>query len=253
MATHFQRETLDREEKDPGYGGIPPFDLRPTGGGGGGGDDDSQGKRRPRTLLERVRLALFLFIGLDLSTLVLTFALQLGHRAFLDSTSAAGAASNAGLHTTHLPALLWINVGILLASCVAMEIARRHIFDESDVFEEWLCLGKPALRHALPWMGVAALLGSAFLFCQSLAVHQISAQSSLFAHLFSPLNSFFSLIAGIQALHLSVGVLVLLLSFFVLGRLRRVELRQVIIDATAWYWQAIAASWIMLLIVASLA
>ncbi len=40
MPATFTHSPAETERKEPGIGGKPPVDRRPTGGGGGGGDDD---------------------------------------------------------------------------------------------------------------------------------------------------------------------------------------------------------------------
>ena len=44
-----------------------------------------------------------------------------------------------------------------------MEVARAHIFREIDVLEEWLGLGRPALRRTIPWVAATLPLGLLFL------------------------------------------------------------------------------------------
>ena len=61
MPATFTHSPAETERKEPGIGGKPPLDRRPTGGGGGGGDDDRQHDRRgPRELLHKIRFFLFL-------------------------------------------------------------------------------------------------------------------------------------------------------------------------------------------------
>ena len=68
-----------------------------------------------------------------------------------------------------LPPILYLNTAALALSSITMEWARRSIFREIDVLEEWLGLGQPALRRALPWIAATFLLGSLFLAGQGLA------------------------------------------------------------------------------------
>ena len=46
-------------------------------------------------------------------------------------------------HPVLLPPILYLNTALLLLSGLTMEIARRNIFREIDVLEEWLGLGHP--------------------------------------------------------------------------------------------------------------
>ena len=60
MPATFTHSPAETERKEPGIGGRPPVDRRPTGGGGGGGDDDWRNERRgPRELLHRIRFFVF--------------------------------------------------------------------------------------------------------------------------------------------------------------------------------------------------
>ena len=58
--THTPAET---ERKEPGIGGKPPVDRRPTGGGGGGGDDDGGRNRAEARANCFTRVRFFVFFG----------------------------------------------------------------------------------------------------------------------------------------------------------------------------------------------
>jgi cytochrome c oxidase subunit III len=131
-----------------------------------------------------------------------------------------------------------------------MEFGRRNIFREIDVLEEWLGMGKPALRRTLPWIGATLALGAMFLAGQVVAWKQLTAQGFAFDRWHNtPASYFFYLVTGLHAAHLSLGVLALVGCLTVLGLLKRVELRQIAIDVTAWYWHTLGAAWILLLAV----
>ena len=245
MVTNFVPTESEIEDKEPGFGGKPPVDRRPTGGGGGGGDEGWNGHRGPRALLDRVRLVLFAVLALDLLFFVLLVSILMGSAAAAHPTLA----QSGGFH---FPALLYLNAGVLLLSCLTMEVARRNIFREIDALEEWLGLGKPALRRALPWLGATLGLGLLFLTGQFLAARQIAALGAVAAPPLASTSYFYSFIAAIHAWHLSLGLLALIFCLSALGGLKRIELRQIAIDATAWYWQATAVIWTVLLAVGSL-
>jgi cytochrome c oxidase subunit 3 len=145
-----------------------------------------------------------------------------------------------------LPPILFMNTAILLLSSLSMEIARRHIFREIDVLEEWLGLGRPALRRTLPWVGVTLFLGVSFLVGQAIAWKQLTAQGFAFDRWSTPASYFFYVITGLHAAHLIVGVLALLFCLCALGWLKRVDYRQVAVDATAWFWHAMGLAWLFL-------
>jgi cytochrome c oxidase subunit 3 len=77
MPSTFTRSPAETERKEPGIGGKPPVDRRPTGGGGGGGDDDwNRARRGPRELLHRIRFFVFSALTADMlsfAVLVLFF------------------------------------------------------------------------------------------------------------------------------------------------------------------------------------
>ena len=68
-------------------------------------------------------------------------------------------------------------------------------------------------------------------------------------HWSTPASYFFYVITGLHAAHLILGVLALIVCLTVMRRLRRVELRQIAVDVTAWYWHAMGMAWIVLLAV----
>jgi cytochrome c oxidase subunit 3 len=145
-----------------------------------------------------------------------------------------------------LPPILYLNTALLLLSSLSMEIARRNIFREIDVLEEWLGLGHPALQRTLPWVIGTLGLGALFLTGQWVAWTQLTAQGFAFDHWSTPASYFFYVITGLHAAHLVLGVLALLVCLTVMRRLKRVELRQIAVDVTAWYWHAMGVAWIVL-------
>jgi cytochrome c oxidase subunit 3 len=250
MPIAFTRAPAEIERKEPGIGGKPPVDRRPTGGGGGGGDDDWQQPRKgPRERLQRIRFFVFFALAGDMMffavLVVLFFARQAGMHMDPRSHELIG-----DWHPIQMPPIVYLNTALLILSCLAMEFGRRNIFREIDVLEEWLGLGRPALRRALPWIGAALALGTMFLVGQMIAWRQLTAQGFAFDRWHTtPASYFFYLVTGLHAGHIVVGVLGLTLCLTALGLLRRVELRQIAIDVTAWYWHTLGAAWILLLAV----
>jgi cytochrome c oxidase subunit 3 len=133
-----------------------------------------------------------------------------------------------------------------------MELARRNIFREIDALEEWLGLGHPALRRALPWLAATLALGSLFLAGQWIAWRQLAAQGFAFNQFSTPASYFFYLITGLHAAHLLIGVAALILCLSALNWLKRVQYRQIAVDVTAWYWHAMSLAWMLLLAVLAL-
>lgn len=149
-------------------------------------------------------------------------------------------------HPVLLPPILFLNTAVLLLSGLTMEVARRHIFHEIDVMEEWLGLGQPALRRTAPWLAATLTLGALFIGGQVLAWQQLTAQGFGFNRWSTPASYFFYVITGLHAAHLVFGVLALLLCLCFLGRLKHVEHRQIAVDSTAWFWHAMGIAWLVL-------
>jgi cytochrome c oxidase subunit III len=246
MPIAFSRAPADVERKEPGIGGKPPVDRRPTGGGGGGGDDDYQHPRRgPRERLQRIRLFVFFALAGDMmffaALVVLFFARQAGMHMDPRSHEMIG-----DWHPIDLPPIVYLNTAILILSSLTMEFGRRNIFREIDVLEEWLGLGRPALRRALPWIGATLALGTMFVIGQVIAWKQLTAQGFAFDRWSTPASYFFYIVTGLHAGHLILGVLALVVCLTALGGLKRVESRQIAVDVTSWYWHTLGAAWILL-------
>ena len=244
MPATFTHSPAETERREPGIGGKPPVDHRSTGGGGGGGDDDRQHEHRgPRELLHKIRFFLFSGLAGDMIffaiLVALFFARQAGTHMDPRSHEQIG-----DWRPVQLPPILYLNTALLLLSSLSMEIARRNIFREIDVLEEWLGLGHPALQRTLPWVIGTLGLGALFLTGQWVAWTQLTAQGFAFDHWSTPASYFFYVITGLHAAHLVLGVLALLVCLTVMRRLKRVELRQIAVDVTAWYWHAMGVAWI---------
>jgi cytochrome c oxidase subunit 3 len=248
MPATFTHSPAETERKEPGIGGKPPVDRRPTGGGGGGDDDWKHERRGPRELLHKIRFSVFLFLACDMMffamLVVLFFARQAG--AHMDPRSHEQVGD---WHPILLPPIIFLNTAVLILSSLAMEFARHNIFREIDVLEEWLGLGRPALRRTLPWVAGTLVLGALFLAGQWTAWRQLTAQGFAFDRWSTPASYFFYIITGLHAAHLIVGLLALIVCLASVNLFKRVELRQIAVDATAWYWHAMGLAWIVLLAV----
>jgi len=252
MPSTFTHNPSETENRETGFGGKPPVDRRPTGGGGGGGDDDwNRGRKGPREFLYRVRTFLFCALAGDMvffAVLVVFFyARQAGMSWDAHFHELVG-----DWHPVPLPPILYLNTAALVLSCLTMEIARHSIFREIDVLEEWLGLGRPALRRTIPWVAATLLFGSLFLAGQAVAWRQLTAQGFAFNRWSTPSSYFFYVITGLHAAHLIIGVVALILCLSTLGFLKSVELRQVAVDTTAWFWHTMGLAWVVLLAVLAL-
>jgi len=249
MPATFTHSPAETERKEPGIGGKPPVDRRPTGGGGGGGDDDWRNERRgPRELLHRIRFFVFFGLAGDMMffamLVVLFFARQAGTHMDPRSHEQIG-----DWQPILLPPIIFLNTAVLVLSSLTMEFARHNIFREFDVLEEWLGLGRPALHRTLPWVGGTLALGGLFLAGQWMAWRQLTAQGFAFDRWSTPASYFFYIITGLHAAHLIVGLAALLVCLCAMSFFKRVELRQIAVDATAWYWHTMGLAWVVLLAV----
>ncbi|WP_263365704.1 cytochrome c oxidase subunit 3 [Edaphobacter bradus] len=241
-----EREKKHRlDDHDGGHGRRPPTDKRT----GGGGDNDSwndrpQGRRGPREKLSRYRMAVFFALAGDLM-----FFIAIVSAFFVAQGTGHYDAYNNYVNQwlpTAIPPILWLNTAILLLSSVAMEIARRHMFRENDVMDEWLGLGKPITHRALPWVAATLLLGLVFLAGQSMAWHQLALQHVFFRS--NPSSHFFFLITYTHAIHLFLGVSALVATLVGLSASHLLETRQILVDCTAWYWHAMGIFWTFLFV-----
>jgi len=196
-------------------------------------------------LLHRVRFFVLSALAADMlffAVLVLFFfARQTGLRMDVRTHEFIG-----DWHPVLLPPILYLNTAVLLLSTLTMEVARRCIFREIDVLEEWLGLGRPALRRTLPWLGATFALGTMFLTGQWIAWRQLTAQGFAFNRWSTPASYFFYVITGLHALHLAIAVAALLVCILFLRSFKRVEFRQIAVDSCAWYWHAMSVAWILL-------
>jgi cytochrome c oxidase subunit 3 len=127
-----------------------------------------------------------------------------------------------------------------------MENARLSIFHEIDVLEEWLGLGRPALRRTLPWVGATLALGILFLAGQWMAWKQLTARGFALDQWSTPASYFFYLITGAHAAHLILGVGGLIVCLSCLNLFKRIEFRQIAVDSTAWFWHVMGLTWVVL-------
>ena len=246
MPATFTRHPVETERKDPGFGGKPPLDRRPTGGGGGDENWDSRNSRRhgPREQLIRYRMAVLSGLAGDF----VFFAVLLSAFFVRQSSVHIDATDNviSDWHFLAVPPILWINTAILLLSAFTMEVGRRHLFREIDIMEEWLGLGRPAVRRAAPWLIATIVLGSLFLIGQWIAWQQLAQQGFFFSS--NPNSHFFYLVTGTHGIHLLLGIGALVFALVAMFRFKRVEMRQIAVDCTAWYWHAMGLFWIFLFV-----
>jgi cytochrome c oxidase subunit 3 len=233
----------DIREGDNGNGRKPPIDKR-TGGNGEG--DDKNDRRNngdgARERISRARVGMFF----TLFVVVMLFVALVS----ADLVTKANGHFNAHnvyvkeWHPTAVPSILWLNTVLLILSTFTAEVARRSMFREHDLMEEWLGIGRPISRRATVWLSVTLVLGLAFLAGQWRAWLELAARHAVLRS--NPSSHFFYLLTATHAVHLFFGIAALVAALIVLQRSRRLATRQVFVDSTVWYWHAMGLLWICL-------
>lgn len=137
-----------------------------------------------------------------------------------------------------LPGILWFNTLVLLASSVALEVARRKV----AAFMRGKDLNRGA---AMMWLNATLVLGVVFVGGQYLAWRQLRAEG-LFLNT-TPNSSFFYLFTVIHAVHVLGGVGGLTRAI-VKFRYPALSLRRSTLDATSYYWHFMGVLWAYLVV-----
>lgn len=211
-AVHEIELIIEKKPSDGGGGDLPPV------GRDGGGDD---GKRPRRWKPSPKRYYTGMALGI-VSILMFFMALA---SAFLVRRGSGDWVP------VHIPVLMWINTGMLLASSATLESARHR-----------LSQGLLSAYKNL-WL-VTTVLGVLFLIGQVVAWRKLVAEGIYLAS--NPASSFFYIFTGAHALHLFGGVAALL---YVAKRnfdVAQVS-RSVAAEVTSYYWHFMDALWLFLL------
>jgi cytochrome c oxidase subunit 3 len=130
------------------------------------------------------------------------------------------------------PPILWLNTGILIASSVALDLARRALKARQRLnFNRW-------------WTAATGL-GVLFLVGQAIAWSQLRAAGIYVAT--NPSSSFFYVLTAVHALHLIGGITALTWVDVQAIRLRLGPAKRTAIDVCAVFWHFLDALWIMLM------
>jgi len=140
---------------------------------------------------------------------------------------------------THLalPSILYLNTLVLLASSITLECARRALYGTAATQDG------ETTNKAGAWVLVTLLLGLGFCAGQFRAWLELRAEGIYLAT--NPNSSFFYLLTFLHALHVLVGILVLV---YLAGRLiaSHRTLRRSLFQNTAIYWHFMAVLWVYL-------
>ena len=230
-------------ENDNGNGRRPPTDKR-TGGNGDGDNwhERPQGRRGPRERLSQARIGLFFALGGDLMFFVALISVF-----FVNKASGHFDAYNRFINEwlpINIPSILWLNTAVLLISSITGEAARRGMFREQDIMDEWIGLGRPISSRATRWLSATLVFGALFLAGQWTAWRQLASQHVFFHS--NPSSHYFYLITVTHAVHLFLGITALLWAITLLQRGRSLESKQVWVDASIWYWHVMGVLWLFL-------
>ena len=221
-----------------GSGGVHPPEF---GGGGDRGPGDGAPDYDHR--LYRAKLALMLVIG---SICVLFITVTVALMLWQSSVTLDG--HNRGIAHAWTPVtlptrlLLW-NTLILFLSSIAVEMARRSIAREMLLAPVQAIAGIAADRGLrFPWLAMSVFLGASFICGQSLAWRALSARGF---HLSTVgMSPVFYLLTGAHAVHVSVGILILLYAGVISFLRRSMEHRRIVVEISAWYWHFMGALWL---------
>jgi cytochrome c oxidase subunit III len=232
-------------EGDNGHGRKPPTDKR-TGGNGDGDNwsDRPSGRRGPRERLAQARVGLFFALGGDLMFFVALVSVFFVTKSSVH-VDAYSHIINEWLPTA-IPSILWLNTAVILVSSVSAELARQAMFHETHVMDEWFGFGRPTSTRAARWLTVTLALGFLFLIGQWIAWRQLAEQRVFFHS--NPSSHFFYLITFAHGAHLFLGIGAVIWALVLLWRSRQMAARQVVVDATVWYWHTMGLLWLFLFI-----
>lgn len=140
-------------------------------------------------------------------------------------------------HHIVLPQIIWFNTLALLASSVALEVARRHVAA--------FMRGQESSRSVpTMWLNISMALGLVFVVGQYLAWLKLRSEGLYLPT--NPNSSFFYVFTAVHVVHV-VGGLGGLARVMVKFRSKVHPLRRSTIDATSYYWHFMGLLWIYLL------
>lgn len=230
--------TIDVRKLGGGGGSSNPPNF---GGGGDGGRNDGFPDYSQRLRRARLGLAILMApIVMFFVSIASAYVMRQGLPTFDDRT-------NSYVREwipVDLPlALLLVNTGLLLASSITAELARRQITRQVALAPissiPGVSLGEE--RH-FPWLGATVVLGIGFLTGQFLAWKELAARGFYLAT--SASSSFVYLMTAAHGIHLAGGVLVLLYAATVSVLHKPIEGQRIVVDVTAWYWHFMFVLWI---------
>ena len=135
-----------------------------------------------------------------------------------------------------LPSILYLNTLVLIASSIALEVARKRV-------GAFMTGPQPQAAKPPRWLYISLFLGLLFVAGQYVAWTQLRSQGLFLAS--NPNSSFFYVLTAIHAVHVLGGLGGLVR---VIRRLNLSILRKSTLDATSYYWHFMDALWVYLLL-----
>ena len=230
---------------------LPP---RPGGGDNGRGDGDSAPNGIPNygERLRHARLGLAVAMTPIFILFISFTAVYVVRRGFLSFDVSRNAYVREWVPVQLPWLLLFVNTGILLASSITLELARRNITREAALAPvrsiPGISLGD---ERRFPWLALTTVLGFLFLAGQLFAWNDLSARGFHLAGGTS--SSFVYVLTAMHGLHLAGGLLALLFANVASWLQRNVESRRIVVDITSWYWHCMTGIWIYVLLLFSFA
>jgi cytochrome c oxidase subunit 3 len=236
------------EKPKPGQGGGG---LHPPAHGGGGGNGPGDGSYDYGRRLYRARLGLLLALISICMLFVTMTAVFIMLRHGTVALDASGGYVRQWVPVSLPVQLLILNTFVLLTSSFTIEMARRAAGREMVLAQ---VRSIPGINldgeRGIPWLGITVVLGLLFLFGQLLAWRAVLARGF---HMFTGVPSpFFYILTGAHAIHLSVGIFVLLYAGVISFSRRRMERRRIMIEVAAWYWHFMGLLWVYIFLLLAL-
>ena len=240
MPAHDPSRVTTLGEPQPHTGGGGPSDhIRDGGFGGDGNRNQEPDSPNYRYRLRRLRLGVSLGM---VSIIVLFIALTIVYV----SRRGNSIHGPTDWQPMVLPTLVWINTLLLVLSSFTLEKARRNLLRRAVLAPIAEIPGiKPEPERSLPWLTITLILGNGFLVGQALAWMALQQHGVLLAS--NPSSSFFYLLTGTHAVHLSIGIVALLFAALTHLFSRRLDLKCLVVDVTSWYWHFMGVLWIYIL------
>ena len=230
--------SIERLSSGLGRGGVHPPEF---GGGDGRGPDDGAPDYNRR--LSRARVAMLLAMASICMFFATATSALLLWQSYVAHTVSFGRWSPAVLPNQ---LLLW-NTFILLASSATMEYARRSIAREMILAPVHAIAGiRPEKGWRVPWLGITAALGATFLCGQWLAWQSLQIHGFHLSTVGG--SSVFYLLTGAHAVHLGVGLLVLVYAAVASLLHLSLEHRRIVTELTGWYWHFMAVLWLCIFV-----